>query len=58
MEASKTRDVTSGRLHLELQRGHNVKGIEDPLPRMVGCFDEMKLYPADRLVLTYPVKCR
>jgi|SRR6266851_222032 len=45
-------------VHLELQRGHNVKDIEDPLPRMVGCFDEMKLYPANRLVLTYPVKCR
>jgi hypothetical protein len=35
-----------------------MKDIEDPLPRMVGCFDETKLYPADRLVLTYPVKCR
>jgi murein DD-endopeptidase MepM/ murein hydrolase activator NlpD len=45
-------------VHLELQRGLDMKDIEDPLPRMVGCFDETKLYPADRLVLTYPVKCR
>jgi len=45
-------------VHLELQRGLDMKDIEDPLPRMVGCFNETKLYPADRLVLTYPVKCR
>jgi murein DD-endopeptidase MepM/ murein hydrolase activator NlpD len=45
-------------VHLELQRGLDMKDIEDPLPRMVGCFDETKLYRADRLVLTYPVNCR
>ncbi len=44
-------------VHLELQRGRDMKNIEDPLPRIVGCFDGTKLYPADRLVLTYPVKC-
>jgi murein DD-endopeptidase MepM/ murein hydrolase activator NlpD len=44
-------------VHLELQRGRDMKDIEDPLPRIVGCFDEAKLYPVDRLVLTYPVKC-
>jgi murein DD-endopeptidase MepM/ murein hydrolase activator NlpD len=44
-------------VHLELQRGRDINDIEDPLPRIVGCFDETKLYPADRLVLTYPVKC-
>jgi hypothetical protein len=44
-------------VHLELQRGRDPKDIEDPLPKVVGCFDESKPYPTDRLVLTYPVKC-
>ncbi len=44
-------------VHLEVQRGRNVKDIEDPLTRIVGCFDKAKLYPVDRVVLTYPVKC-
>lgn len=44
-------------VHLELQRGRDINDIEDPLPRIVGCFDETKRYPADGLVLTYPVKC-
>lgn len=45
-------------VHLELQRGRDIKDIEDPFPRIVGCFDGTKLYPSDRLALTYPVKCR
>ena len=44
-------------VHLEVQRGRDVRDIEDPLPRIVGCFNETKLYAVDRLVLTYPVKC-
>jgi murein DD-endopeptidase MepM/ murein hydrolase activator NlpD len=44
-------------VHLELQRGRDVEDIRDPVPWIVGCFDGTKLYPADRLVLTYPVKC-
>jgi murein DD-endopeptidase MepM/ murein hydrolase activator NlpD len=44
-------------VHLELQRGRDINAIEDPLARIVGCFDETKVYPADRLVLTYPVRC-
>jgi len=44
-------------VHLELQRGRDINDIEDPLPRIVGCFDGTKQYRADRLVLTYPVKC-
>jgi murein DD-endopeptidase MepM/ murein hydrolase activator NlpD len=44
-------------VHLELQRGRDMNDIEDPAPRIVGCFDSTKLYPADRLVLTSPVKC-
>jgi murein DD-endopeptidase MepM/ murein hydrolase activator NlpD len=46
-------------VHLELQRGRDIKAIEDPDARIVvGCFDRTTLYPADRLVLTYPVRCR
>jgi hypothetical protein len=30
----------------------------DPLPLTVGCFDLGKSYPTDRLVLTYPVRCK
>ena len=30
---------------------------EDPLPKTTGCFDGRKLYPTDRLVLTFPVRC-
>ena len=44
-------------VHLELQRGRDVNALEDPRARIVGCFDETKVYPPDRLVLTYPVKC-
>jgi len=44
-------------VHLELQRGRDSHDIEDPLPRIVGCFDETRRYPADHLVLTYPVRC-
>jgi murein DD-endopeptidase MepM/ murein hydrolase activator NlpD len=44
-------------VHLELQRGRDMTDIEDPVPRLVGCFDERKPYPTDRLVLTFPVKC-
>src|SRR5438132_479873 len=42
-------------VHLELWRrpGH----LEDPASWIVGCFDGERSYPADRLVLTYPVKC-
>lgn len=44
-------------VHLELQHGTNVDAVEDPLPRIVGCFDAAARYPTDRLVLTYPLKC-
>ena len=52
-------------VHLELctatcYRGHadgDLRDTEDPLTRADGCFDPKKQYPADRLVLTYPVKC-
>ncbi len=44
-------------IHLELQRGGDLHDIHDPAPRIVGCFDAARAYPADHLVLTYPVKC-
>ena len=44
-------------VHLEVQRGGDVNALEDPLARMVGCFDATRAYPSDRLVLTYPVRC-
>jgi hypothetical protein len=42
---------------MELQRGTDPKAVEDPLPRLAGCFDPKQPYPPERLVLTYPVKC-
>lgn len=44
-------------VHLELQRGADLRDLHDPLARMVGCFDAGVRYPADRLALTYPVSC-
>jgi murein DD-endopeptidase MepM/ murein hydrolase activator NlpD len=44
-------------VHLELQRGADLHDIHDPAPWIVGCFDGATSYPADRLVLTYPVRC-
>jgi murein DD-endopeptidase MepM/ murein hydrolase activator NlpD len=45
-------------VHLELQRGRDVQAVEDPVPRIVGCFDATVSYPTDRLVLTHPVTCQ
>jgi murein DD-endopeptidase MepM/ murein hydrolase activator NlpD len=44
-------------VHLELQRGQNPDDLHDPLARIAGCFDDKTAYPADRLALTYPVRC-
>ena len=44
-------------VHLELQRGADLRDLHDPLARIVGCFDATARYPEDRLVLTYPVPC-
>ena len=43
-------------VHWQPQKG---KGgpYEDPVWKTMGCFDATGLYPTDRLVLTYPVKC-
>lgn len=52
-------------VHLELcaypcTRGNRGGSLstEDPLAKANGCFDPKKQYPDDRLVLTYPVKCK
>jgi murein DD-endopeptidase MepM/ murein hydrolase activator NlpD len=44
-------------VHLELQRGRDPDDLHDPLARIAGCFDDKAAYPADRLALTYPVRC-
>jgi murein DD-endopeptidase MepM/ murein hydrolase activator NlpD len=43
-------------LHFGLSLGGD--RFVDPQPKIVGCFDPRKEYPADRLVLTYPVQCK
>ena len=44
-------------VHLEVQRAQNRDVLEDPRPRLVGCFDPARVYPTDRLVLTFPLRC-
>jgi murein DD-endopeptidase MepM/ murein hydrolase activator NlpD len=44
-------------VHLELQRGASLNDLEDPGPRLVGCFDSSRTYPTDHLLLIYPVRC-
>jgi hypothetical protein len=44
-------------VHLELQRGMDANALEDPMSRMVGCFEPAARYPAHRLALTYPLRC-
>jgi murein DD-endopeptidase MepM/ murein hydrolase activator NlpD len=41
-------------LHWELRSG---SVSEDPLPLTTGCFDATQSYPADHLVLTWPIEC-
>jgi hypothetical protein len=42
-------------VHLERQRGRDVNAIEDPLSRIVGCFEETKLYPP--ISWRLPIRC-
>ena len=44
-------------VHLELQRGHDPKDVEDAARRFAGCFDRAAVYATDRLTLTYPIRC-
>ena len=36
----------------------DLAGTFDPMEFIVGCFDPARTYPTDRLVLTYPVRCK
>lgn len=52
-------------VHLELctvacasHRDGDLRGTQDPIPLMVGCFEAGRAYPADRLALTWPLGCR
>jgi murein DD-endopeptidase MepM/ murein hydrolase activator NlpD len=42
------------RLHFELRRGWEAI---DPMPFIVGCFDQGHVYASNRLILTYPLAC-
>lgn len=39
-------------------RDGDLKDTENPMPAIADCFDPRRVYPNDRLVLTYPVLCR
>jgi murein DD-endopeptidase MepM/ murein hydrolase activator NlpD len=52
-------------VHLEVctvacasHRDGDLRGTQDPLPLIVGCFEAERAYPTDRLALTWPLGCR
>jgi murein DD-endopeptidase MepM/ murein hydrolase activator NlpD len=52
-------------VHLEVctaacasHRDGDLRGTQDPIPLIVGCFEAGRAYPADRLALTWPLGCR
>jgi murein DD-endopeptidase MepM/ murein hydrolase activator NlpD len=52
-------------VHLELctvacasHRDGDLRGTQDPIPLIVGCFEVGRAYPVDRLALTWPLGCR
>lgn len=52
-------------VHLEVctvacasHRDGDLRGTQDPIPLVVGCFEAERAYPADRLALTWPLDCR
>jgi len=52
-------------VHLELctvacasHRDGDLRGTQDPLPLIVGCFEPERAYPTDRLALTWLLGCR
>jgi len=59
-----TRSAGVPHVHFELSssaRAHSdgdLTGTEDPFPYFVGCFEPGRQYSRDRLVLTYPVRCK
>lgn len=51
-------------VHLELcttacasHRDGNLRGTQDPLDVVVGCYDPQRVYPTDRFALTLPIEC-
>jgi murein DD-endopeptidase MepM/ murein hydrolase activator NlpD len=51
-------------VHLELctvacasHRDGDLRGTQDPIPLVVGCFEAARAYPTDRLALTWPLGC-
>lgn len=51
-------------VHLELcttacasHRDGDLRGTQNPLAVVVGCYDPQRIYPADRFVLTWPISC-
>jgi murein DD-endopeptidase MepM/ murein hydrolase activator NlpD len=52
-------------VHLELctvacasHRDGDLRGTQDPIPLIAGCFEAGRIYPIDRLALTWPLACR
>jgi len=52
-------------VHLELctvacasHRDGDLRGTQDPIPLIAGCFEAAGAYPTDRLALTWPLACR
>jgi murein DD-endopeptidase MepM/ murein hydrolase activator NlpD len=52
-------------VHLELctmacasHRDGDLRGTQDPIPLVVGCFEAERAYPTDWLALTWPLGCR
>lgn len=52
-------------VHLELctvacasHRDGDLRGTQDPIPLIAGCFEAGRVYPVDRLALTWPLGCR
>jgi murein DD-endopeptidase MepM/ murein hydrolase activator NlpD len=52
-------------VHLELctvacasHRDGDLRGTQDPIPLILGCFEAERAYPTDRLALTWPLACR
>lgn len=52
-------------VHLEVctvgcasHRDGDLRGTQDPIPLVIGCFEAERAYPTDRLALTWPLGCR
>lgn len=64
-EVGKSGNASVPHVHLELCtfdcESHidgDFSGTEDPLAVAEGCYDASRIYPTDRLVITFPVRCR